>query len=169
MEWYPNNTLSSFTNNLPVGLGFTCDWVVGITDCYIPKFDSPNENVVVSHGLDGKALELNISGKKYVYQISDQVLKQSNVENEKYKTIFIYCDIIKQRIVGDTFVKCIKVLHVAQEAQYITFPRVEYYPLSTYNFCDITLLFQDDTGAQIKFQKSYKPTSCTFHFKKIKT
>lgn len=171
MDWYPKNTLSSFTNNLPVGLGLNSDWVVGITDLYITKFHPPYENVVEFRDEEGavtkKLTELHTGGKKYVYHAKEQVLVQSRVNEEKFKTIFIYCDIIKPRIIGDSFVKCIKMLHVLQEAQYITFPRVEYHPLSTFCFSDITLLFQDDTSNQIRFQESYKPTACTLHFKKI--
>lgn len=163
MEWYPQNSLSSFTNNLPVGLGLDSDWVVGVSDLYIPNFD------VIEHQdkAENKTTELKIGGKKYVYHIRDRVV--INLPDEqKIKTVIMYCDIIKPRMVGDSFIKCLRMLHVKQEAQYITFPRVEYHPLSSFCFCDITILFKDDIGNQIKFHESYKPTSCTLHFKKIR-
>lgn len=167
MEWYPKNTLSSFTNNLPIGLGLNNDWVVGISDLYLPRFHTPSENIL-EHQDEDRKIQLTSGGKKYVYHVKDKVSMQRNTNEEKFKTIFIYCDIIKPRIIGDSFVKCIKMIHVSQDAQYITFPRVEYHPLATFSFCDITLLFQDDTSNQIRFYESYKPTSCTLHFKKIR-
>ncbi len=140
MDFYPNNTLSSFTNILPVPLELNGDWVVGINDlCMVlPK-------------------------NSYCYKLD----KEPPCDSRMRYPVFIYTDIVKQRMIGDTFVKCIKILHTTGEDEYISFPRVEYHPLASNFIRDITLLFQNEENVQIELLSSYKPTMCTLHFKKV--
>lgn len=134
MKYYETNTLSSFTNRLPVPLNLNGNWVVGLTEMYVNSFQ---------------------------HQINADAIKQ-------FRLLFIYSDIVQPRMIGDSFVKCIKLYHTDGKAEYVTFPRVEYHPVSSSTIRDITILLKDETALQADFVNSVKPTFCTLHFKKLK-
>lgn len=88
-------------------------------------------------------------------------------DNDRLNFTFLYCDLIKSRIVGDYYYQCLKVIPASSNEQLIEFNNVEYYPLQKSNFDSISLTLQNDEGEKIAFQTSINPTMVTLHFKRL--
>jgi len=82
--------------------------------------------------------------------------------------LYIYCDIIRQSIVGNTLTKLLKVVQVPNVVKFgdqitITPENPVYIPLEKTDFSSILIDIKDQTGETIPFQ--FGRTICTLHFK----
>lgn len=226
---FPENSLSTFTNYLPLEIQLTGEWVCGVSEIYINKFDTDfcrsrrqadptellkrMEKFIQSH--PEKAAQLTLLSKRIkeewkaysenlvVTQVNlnkhaqnddfwgdidraNQLLaaenqsKSSQTEKESIESIdcvnskennlnfmFLYCDLIKARLIGENLYQCLKVIPVTKAEQLIKFNNIEYYPLQTTVFHSVSVSLQNDIGAKIKFESSVNPTMVTIRFKRL--
>lgn len=81
--------------------------------------------------------------------------------------LYINCDIIEDRIVGDQRVKCLKVIPTSStKEQMIRFGRIEYYRIGVQHIRGISIIIADQEGQRINFKLSILPTMITLHFTK---
>ena len=83
-------------------------------------------------------------------------------------SIFIYCDIVEENLIGDSSVQCLRVCTLPQanfgETINITFDQPHYLPLSRRSFNSLRVTLKDKTNEQIKFR--FGETLIKLHFKK---
>ena len=86
-----------------------------------------------------------------------------------FRTIFVYCDIIKQNYVGDTLTQLLKFVQVPNNIDYgqqvhIIYDNIQYFPLIVNEFESIEIDIKDDSGMNIPFH--YAKNLCVLHFRK---
>ena len=83
-------------------------------------------------------------------------------------SIFVYSDIVKENLIGDKTVQCLRVCTLPQrnfgETINLTFDQPHYLPLSKRSFSTIRVTLKDKTNEQIRFQ--FGETLVKLHFKK---
>lgn len=150
LEKFVENVQSSFTNYLQSSLIFSPgDWCVGVTEifhnAFIPSFAKTEINNQEEH--------------------IDAIHTSQPIPHD---LMYINCDIIEDRIIGDQRVKCLKVLPtLSATEQIIRFGRIEYYPVGVCHIRSISIIISDQEGKLINFKKSIVPTMITLHFRKI--
>ena len=93
-------------------------------------------------------------------------------------SLFIYCDLVKPTLVGNTFVPLLRAVPIEEQPdrvydtkkyhRYLSklFDRIRYRPLSSKFFQEISFQICDDVGELVDFQ--WGKVVCTLHFKKRK-
>lgn len=102
----------------------------------------------------------------------ESLINHLKIKKEKHNVvghIFVYSDIIKPRLFGSQFIRCLRVLPVNGSQQHIKFDRIEYSPIEISSIPSISLLIADDLGRKVDFKASSTPIFCTLHFKKLGT
>jgi hypothetical protein len=87
--------------------------------------------------------------------------------NQHLSALYVYCNIVKPRVVGDSMVSLLRSVPVTKkhgENVFKSFHNVHYVPLSTRNFHDIEIDIRDDTGTRIPFEGGR--VVVTLHFRK---
>lgn len=153
---YPDNVLSAFTNILNRPLILPGKWIVGLTEVCLNRNSSNS-----------------LQTKKKSSNLSDEVIKGDLVDggdkdDNQCTQIYLYTDVIKPRHIGNRYSRCLRVfLKKNLEQATIGFDQIEYFPVQTNMIGEISVLMADLTGERINFNRSYIPTMCTFHFKKV--
>ena len=71
-------------------------------------------------------------------------------------TIYVYCDIVEPQIVGDTSAQLLKIIPVQGKFGDIiakTFTNIQYVPIRTKSFEVVKVLFRNDTGDPVPFER----------------
>lgn len=74
--------------------------------------------------------------------------------NQSLTALYVYCDIVQPRVVGDSMVSLLRTVPVSGEhgrVVYQSFHNVQYIPLDRYHFHDIEIDIRDDTGQRVPF------------------
>lgn len=90
--------------------------------------------------------------------------------NQQCTALYVYCDIVRPRVVGDSLVNLLRTVPVtgAQgDVVYHSFQHVQYIPLANLNFDTIEIDIRDDTGKRVSFEGGRVVT--TLHFRRKKT
>lgn len=87
-----------------------------------------------------------------------------------YHTLFVYCDIIKPHLVGNSLTQLIKFVEIPNNIDYgeqvhITYSNIEYYPLNFNEIESIEVDIKDDTGKSIPF--SFAKNFVVLHLKRL--
>ena len=80
--------------------------------------------------------------------------------------IYVYCDLIEHRLVGDTLAPLLRILPTADQTSDIIhciFQKPHYIPLAKRNFNFIEILLATDTGKKLQFQSG--KTVATLHIR----
>lgn len=80
--------------------------------------------------------------------------------------VFVYCDIIKPQLIGDAYVKCLRIIQFPQKAAYHSFQTNYYLPVERTEFQVISVEITTKTGKLANLTASKKPTMLVLHFKK---
>ncbi|ELU02603.1 hypothetical protein CAPTEDRAFT_207313 [Capitella teleta] len=99
-----------------------------------------NSNPLLSFSEKSELLSLHSSTK--IYSTSKGTL------NQHLSALYVYCNIVKPRVVGDSMVSLLRSVPVTKkhgENVFKSFHNVHYVPLSTRNFHDIEIDIRDDT------------------------
>ena len=83
------------------------------------------------------------------------------------RSIFVYCDLIEDQIVGDSLSPLLRIVPVTVRQgkfQHTVYNHVHYYPLSTNNFHTIEISLRDEFGNPIPFQAG--PATVTLHIRR---
>lgn len=86
-----------------------------------------------------------------------------------FHTIFVYCDIIKANLVGDSQTQLLRYIEIPNDVQYgqqvhLIYENIQYFPLVTNEFESIEIDIKDDTGQLIPF--TYAKNVLVLHFRK---
>ena len=87
--------------------------------------------------------------------------------NEDLTALYVYCDLVRPRVVGDSRVSLLRPVPVTgQRGQnaFVSFNNIHYLPLNTFNFHSIEIDLRDDSGSPIPFEKGR--VCVTLHFRK---
>lgn len=81
--------------------------------------------------------------------------------------MFVYTDIIKPQLIGNTFARCLRTILLIQNNEvYKSFDSIQYFPLERTNFETIEILITSQDGKAYNFLPSSTPTMLVLHFKK---
>lgn len=162
MNRFPKNVQSAFTNYIDPPIILTPgEWYVGITEIFHNKFIPAFQNLPADSTV--------LVNKNHVSVASDEslVFSPEGRSRPAYDMMYIYSDIISERIIGDQQTRCLKVLPtLTKPEQMIRFGRVEYYQVDVNHLRSISIRITDEEGDQIDFKRSVLPTMVTLHFKK---
>ena len=92
-------------------------------------------------------------------------------EHRGFDTVFIYCDVIEPRVVGDTTATLLVYLVNASkcfsfgDTVSTRFPKIRYYPVSKHRFYTIRIDIRTDISTAIKFQGG--KVFVELHFQKV--
>lgn len=186
MEKYANNTQSCFTNYLQSALHLNAqEWVVGLCEIFINPFSTENfinsenektsiqsnsyfeyiieEEVASDENYKNSTCIINDSGEEKPLRTCKQ-----SYESRKTELLFIYCDIIQQRMVGSQYSKVLKIIPtMSYPEQVFRFGVIEYVGVCDNYIPSISIKITNQQGVQIKFGESVLPTLITLHFKHI--
>ena len=84
-------------------------------------------------------------------------------------SIFVYCDVIEPRIVGDIMTPLLITIPIeGSHGDYIykRFEKIHYHPLIRKNFSDIHIALRNDQGDTLKFERG--KVTVTLHFRRRK-
>ena len=84
-------------------------------------------------------------------------------------SIFVYCDVVEPRIVGDVMTPLLTTIPVeGSHGDYIhkRFEKIHYHPLLRKNFTDIQISLRNDQGEKLKFERG--KVTVTLHFRRRK-
>lgn len=91
-----------------------------------------------------------------------------NQSENKFDFVFLYCDLIKPRIMASQYYQCLKVFPATRNEQIINFRKIEYYPVQLTDFNSISIALLNDLGEKIDYESSINPTMVTLRFKRLK-
>jgi len=87
--------------------------------------------------------------------------------NEDLKTVFVYCDVVRPRPVGDAMVPLLRTVPLVNKAGedmvYRIYEKPHYVPLSRFQFDTMEILLTTDSGKKVPFQKG--KSVVTLHFR----
>jgi hypothetical protein len=88
--------------------------------------------------------------------------------SSRFHALFVYCDLVRPSIVGDTYSKLLKTVEVPYEAKFrsqvvIQFERLDWIPLSKFEFDTIEIDIKDSTDQTVPF--TFGPLIVTLKFK----
>lgn len=163
MKRYPQNVQSSFTNYIdpPIILS-PGQWFVGITEIFHNKFIPSFHTNMLSDAtvvINNENFSLPVD-KSFTFEPLERV-------KPSYEFMYIYSDLICERIIGDQRSRCLKVLPTTSKPeQMVRFGRVEYYQVDVNHLRSISLMITDEEGERINFRDSVQPIMITLHFRK---
>jgi hypothetical protein len=80
--------------------------------------------------------------------------------------IFVYSDLIEPQMVGDTFARCLRIVHYPPSDGYHTFDKVYYVPLEKTDFKTVNLEVLTNLGERVPLPDSTKPLVAVRHFRR---
>lgn len=112
-------------------------------------------------------------------EMSRPYLRHENIKEEPSKhvdmsggihNLYIYSNIVKNRIVGNSFSQLVRVIDIPNKASFgeqvtLHYNNPHYIPVNTNTLRDIEILILDDSGAKIPF--THGRTTVTLHFRPI--
>ena len=151
-DFYPSNTLTSYTTHLVKQINLTGNWEVALTEIH--------DNLHRMLGLKNRAVNENFFGHLPVYV------------NGGFYGMYVYCDIAENQFVGDVSVSLLRIVPVKTSgltqgdiiAPSFNTPR--YVPLKQKNFEVIQMDLRTDTGEKVAFQRGKVTT--TLHFRRTR-
>ena len=79
------------------------------------------------------------------------------VDMTRINAIYMYCDLVEPRVVGDTLAPLMGVIAVEDDKEgknvWIRYTKLQYHPVVKRNISDITISLCDETGQLIRFRK----------------
>ena len=90
--------------------------------------------------------------------------------DQSFCGLFVYCNVVEPRIVGDTTTPLLRIVPVNHDdrGKNVTraYEKIFYCPVATKNFSSIEILIRDDTGQAVSFE--FGKVTVTLHFRKVK-
>ena len=90
--------------------------------------------------------------------------------DQSFCGLFVYCNVVEPRIVGDTTTSLLRIVPVNHDDRgknvTRTYEKIFYCPVATKNFSSIEILIRDDTGQAVSFE--FGKVTVTLHFRKVK-
>ena len=90
--------------------------------------------------------------------------------NQDYKSMFVYCDLVTPRPVGDAMVPLLRTLPIIDQQHKVIhaiFDRPHYIPLSRFQFDTVEILITSDLGQELSFPQGH--TVVTLHFRRARS
>lgn len=87
--------------------------------------------------------------------------------NEDFKSVYVYCDLVSARQVGDTMAPLLRIVPMVDKKKEVVhriFEKPHYIPLSRFQFNSTEILLMTDTGKTIAFGSG--STIVTLHFRR---
>ena len=97
----------------------------------------------------------------------DIELGRFNIDMDPIHSIYVYCDIVEPRIIGDAMAPLLRVVPVTGhhgDNVAVTYQNIHYIPVQKKNFQDLEINLRDDTGELVPFERG--KLTVTLHFRK---
>lgn len=108
-----------------------------------------------------------------IHNLTEKVVEHFNATQQQYsinndivEQAFIYTDIMQSRYIGNQLSRCLKIIPLKNNQNYLSFDKIDYFPIQSNILKDISILITNGSGEKINFKTSNLPTFCTLHFKK---
>lgn len=114
----------------------------------------------------GRGLRVLFGFKRNVFHRGLHIAKRSVDIHSSYLSLYVYCNLISPRIVGENMSQLLSIIPVhGVDGQQIhqRFENVQYFPLNVRTFETIRISIRDDQGNHIPFDRGY--VLVTLHFK----
>ena len=88
--------------------------------------------------------------------------------HDNFRNVFVYCDIVRPRIVGDALVPLIRSVPAFHKDEFVhvIYEKPHYIPLSRFQFSSLEIILADNMGREILFKRGY--TVITLHIRRRK-
>jgi hypothetical protein len=83
------------------------------------------------------------------------------------EAVFVYCNIIQPQLVGDSYVRCLRVIQFPSVKSHHIFDTIYYVPVELNSFQTLAIEMTNKFGELARISNSIKPTTLILHFKKI--
>jgi len=116
------------------------------------KIFCPEDSLVVFSPVLASMLGLQTQTYEQGVHEGDQVVDI----HRGFYSLYMYCDAIEPRIVGDTLAPLLKVLPIKGEHGDIislTYPNIQFHPIKCTEISDIEIDIRKDTGKSVAFQR----------------
>ena len=98
------------------------------------------------------------------------IKSDSVIDMDPLQAMYVYCDIVEPRVVGDTTVQLLRVVPVEGKHGEVvckTYENVHYIPLQRKQFQTLEIYIRDDRGQRVPFECG--KSIVTLHFKRKPT
>jgi len=90
--------------------------------------------------------------------------------NQNFKNVFVYCDLVQARPVGDAMVPLLRTLPPIdnkQDTVHHIFEKPHYIPLARFQFSTVEILLTTDTGKDISFDNGHTIVTLDFRRRRL--
>lgn len=105
------------------------------------------------------------AGAKASPKMTEIVASKRDIHKNRF--IFVYSDIIRGRIIGDTIGRFLRVIPLTDNTRDLQFRHVEFVPVEKNYIESITILLANNFGERIQFKASTVPTYVSLCFKRL--
>ena len=113
---------------------------------------------------------LGVSDSEPIHGRANEISELETNIHYPLKAIYLYSDLIRTRVVGDSHANLLRVLPCSsskqQEPFYHNFNKIQFFPLQTHSFSTVEILLTTDTGHILEFNPGH--TVVTLEFRKVK-
>jgi hypothetical protein len=83
------------------------------------------------------------------------------------EAVFVYCNIIQPQLIGNSYVRCLRVIQFPAPKSHYIFDTVYYVPVELNSLQILAIELVNKFGELARLSNSIKPTTLVLHFKKI--
>lgn len=152
MQFFPDNRTCCYITQLPRAIELLGEWEVGLAEIHYPLTFSPISKSEISR---------------------NTAVGPVNLTRIPACQMFVYCDLVEPRIVGDVYAPLLRVIQacgkpnsIRGESEMKTLSPPHYFPLMLTNFRTIEINIRDHTGKAVPFETG--TLTVTLHFKRVR-
>lgn len=184
MQFFPDNRTCCYITQLPRSIELTGEWEVGLAEILYPvSFASSSPSSLPIEEITDKSDSQDHAGPSHLpgmrYDATERAViidRDTRMETTLPRTpscqMFVYCDIIEPRIVGDVYTPLLRVIQACGKTNAIpgetamkTLSPPHYIPLLLTNFRTIEINIRDHLGRPIPFESG--TLTVTLHFRRV--
>lgn len=176
MQFFPENRTCCYITQLPRSIQLTGEWEVGLAEIHYPLTFASRPSACCAENTE-KPSTASLPGTEYDEATRTFVITRDNQPDSQLARIptcqmFVYCDLVEPRIVGDVYTPLLRVIQACgketsirggSEMKILSPPH--YLPLLLTNFRTIEINIRDHLGNPIPFE--YGTLTVTLHFRRV--
>lgn len=167
MQFFPDNRTCCFITQLPRTIQLTGDWEVGLAEIHYPLTFTENSGSCALPGVIYDEATRTTIIPADLRPAEDPPARIPSCQ------IFVYCDLVEPRIVGDVYTPLLRVIQACgkensirggSEMKILSPPH--YLPLMLTSFRTIEINIRDHLGRPIPFESG--TLTVTLHFRRVR-
>lgn len=124
---------------------------------------SPTKQTQTNYTINGP-IKIHFNKQNQNKKIEEIVESKRNLHKNRF--IYVYCDAIRSRIIGEQATKCLRIIPLIDNSRDIQFKNVEYLPIEKTYLDSISIVLANSYGERIAFESGTVPTFLMLHFKR---